>query len=98
MAKVSGLDGLVFLDRPELAQRYETLDAALNGLSDIEDEADPLGGLPEERRAFYREMIRLIYKCSTNRIAAKALVDRILADAGLRPLSAEADQTLIMKT
>ncbi len=98
MAKVSGLDGLVFADRLELTQRYQALGDILDRVSDAEHGADPLGGLPEEKRAFYREMIRLIYKCSTNRVAAKALVDRILADAGLPPLSAETDKTLTTET
>lgn len=39
---------------------------------------DPLAGLPEPKRETYREMIDLIYECSANRVAAKALVDRIM--------------------
>ncbi len=42
-------------------------------------EKDPLDSLPKRKRAVYREVIDLVYECSTNRIAAKSLVDRIVA-------------------
>jgi len=38
----------------------------------------PLDLLAPHKRAMYGQMIELIYDCSTNRVAAKALVDRIL--------------------
>lgn len=41
--------------------------------------ASPLDRLTPERRAFYEEMFALIYSCSTNRAAAKSLVDRIMS-------------------
>jgi hypothetical protein len=34
--------------------------------------------LPPKKRALYGHMFELIYNCSANRVAAKALVDRIL--------------------
>jgi len=43
---------------------------------------DALGCLPEEEREIVRRMIGLIYECSVNRVAAKSLVDRILARLG----------------
>lgn len=39
---------------------------------------DPLEMIEENKRGAYRDVIGLIYECSSNRTAAKALVDRIL--------------------
>ncbi|QIG78588.1 ATP-binding protein [Stakelama tenebrarum] len=39
---------------------------------------DPLEIVEAEKRGAYRDMIELIYECSSNRVAAKSLVDRIL--------------------
>lgn len=94
MGKVSGLDNFTFLNQPELVRRYEEVGARISKLSHDDFDADPLGTLPSERREFYREVIRLIYKCALNRTAAKSLVDRILADAGAPPLAAETDALL----
>ena len=38
----------------------------------------PLTRLPRSKRQTYEHLFELIYECSTNRVAAKALVDRIL--------------------
>ena len=38
----------------------------------------PLDRLPVGKRRSYEQFFELIYECSTNRVAAKALVDRIL--------------------
>ena len=40
--------------------------------------ATPLARMEPDKRAMYEHFIGLIYECSTNRVAAKALVDRIL--------------------
>lgn len=40
--------------------------------------SSPLDVLPPAKRGMYSQMIELIYECSTNRVAAKSLVDRIL--------------------
>ena len=41
-------------------------------------EASPLARLPSEQRSMYEHLFGLVYECSANRVAAKALVDRIL--------------------
>lgn len=41
-------------------------------------EADPLDMVPKGERATYRKVFELIYECSANRVAAKALVDRMI--------------------
>ena len=40
--------------------------------------ASPLARLPDKKRKSYERFFELIYQCSTNRVAAKALIDRIL--------------------
>ena len=44
--------------------------------------ASPLAGLPPAKRKMYEHLFGLVYECSTNRIAAKALIDRILLKIG----------------
>jgi molecular chaperone HtpG len=41
-------------------------------------DASPLSRLPAQQRDMYEHFFGLIYECSTNRSAAKALIDRIL--------------------
>lgn len=50
----------------------------LNEITDSDSTISPLDRIPAERRALYEEMFALIYECSVNRTAAKALVDRIM--------------------
>jgi 3-methyladenine DNA glycosylase/8-oxoguanine DNA glycosylase len=45
--------------------------------------SSPLDVLPPAKRGMYGQMIELIYECSTNRVAAKSLVDRILEKIAL---------------
>ena len=40
--------------------------------------SSPLAGLPAAKRKMYEHLFALIYECSSNRVAAKSLVDRIL--------------------
>lgn len=39
---------------------------------------DPLDMVPEDKREVYRQVFNLIYECSSNRVAAKSLVDKII--------------------
>jgi len=41
--------------------------------------SDPLAALPRPKKAAYQHIISLIYECSANRIAAGALVERLLS-------------------
>ncbi len=56
-----------------VAKRKEQVRAASGAVRN-----SPLDLLAPHKRAMYGQMIDLIYDCSTNRVAAKALVDRIL--------------------
>jgi molecular chaperone HtpG len=71
-------------DRIKMTERYVRLEERLTSASTQAsgDGADALGALPESERAVVQRMIALIYDCSANRVAAKSLVDRILARLG----------------
>ncbi|TGR83019.1 molecular chaperone Hsp90 [Mesorhizobium sp. M2D.F.Ca.ET.223.01.1.1] len=47
-------------------------------MDDAAPVASPLMRLPRKQQKLYQEFFELIYECSANRIAAKALIDRIL--------------------
>lgn len=47
-------------------------------MSERQSESSPLSRLPKARRKMYEHFFELIYECSANRIAAKALIDRLL--------------------
>ncbi len=59
-------------------ERIDRARAALKGLAEGV-EADPLGHFKPKERAQYQQIFELIYECSANRIAARALVDRLIA-------------------
>jgi hypothetical protein len=84
MEKLVGGSLIVEQDRENLAARVNKLRSRLEKLADVEDRADPLAGIPPKRRAIYEEMIDLIYECSSNRSAAKVLVDRVTARLAAR--------------
>lgn len=83
-ASLSRLDKLTNLDligdvAQELRQRIAKLRSALTkAMGEAEASGGPLDRLPAPKRAMYEHMIELIYDCSTNRKAAKALIDRII--------------------
>jgi len=56
-----------------IAKLWERTRAAIGTISN-----SPLDMLAPHKRAMYGQMFELIYDCSVNRLAAKALVDRIL--------------------
>ena len=53
----------------------EGLGAAMNDSAAL---SSPLMRLPEAKRKTYEHFFELVYECSINRVAAKALIDRIL--------------------
>ena len=66
--------------------REERITALREQLSEAMNEdlvvTSPLMRLPEAQRKTYEHFFGLVYECSTNRVAAKALVDRILLRLG----------------
>ena len=83
MEKVAGMDILLLDDPDDLKATVVTLQSKL---SDVRHgkalESSPLAHLTFEKRTMYEHLFGLIYECSTNRIAAKSLIDRILPKLG----------------
>lgn len=69
-------------ERAALTERYDELGGRLSRAQDQGNAPDALAAIPESERAAVQRMLALIYECSANRVAAKALVDRILARLG----------------
>lgn len=66
--------------RESLAGKAETAETRVQKLlGEGAAQSDPLAALPSPKRAAYKHIISLIYECSANRVAASALVDRLLA-------------------
>jgi molecular chaperone HtpG len=65
-------------DRMALLGRLDSLQKKARALKP-ESADTPLAHLPPKQRATYEHFFNMIYECSTNRVAAKALVDRLLA-------------------
>ncbi|MGK9166712.1 ATP-binding protein [Inquilinus limosus] len=63
---------------PGLVEQIAGLKRDLIHATETKTAGDPLEHLPEAERAFFQRMIKIIYAHSTNKNAAKALVDRIL--------------------
>ena len=66
-------------EKADLDVRTAELEKLVDDASKRSGHDDPLLTLPSNKRRTYREVIDLIYECSTNTVAAKSLVDRILS-------------------
>jgi molecular chaperone HtpG len=78
MEKIARMDGLGVDPIDELVPTVTALRAELNDCLGQTGDVSPLARLPAAKRRMYEQLFGLIYECSTNRIAAKALVDRIM--------------------
>ncbi len=78
--RVTELGELTDTTRTLLSDHYLQLEDRLAKVSTRpSDDIAALGALPEDKHVIVRQMVSLIYECSSNRLAAKLLVDRILA-------------------
>jgi hypothetical protein len=78
MSKVAAMD-LLEDQRSKCVERIEQLRQRLSALmNDAVAVASPLMRLPEAKRKIYEQFFELVYECSVNRVAAKALIDRML--------------------
>ena len=75
MARIAGMD-LLAEDAPEvMKQEVATLRQDLaHALDEGSPMSSPLARLSEDRRRMYEHLFELVYECSTNRTAAKALI------------------------
>lgn len=82
MGKVAGMD-LLAESANERSARIQALRGRLGAaMNDDKAVSSPLMRLPEAQRKTYEHFFELIYECSVNRVAAKALIDRILMRLG----------------
>jgi hypothetical protein len=78
MGKIAGME-VVAEDAEDPRQRIECLKGELSAaMNDEVDISSPLMRLPAAQQKMYEHFFELIYQCSVNRVAAKALIDRIL--------------------
>lgn len=91
MEKIAGMDLLADERSEARIAVVAELRTELAGLDGDAPVAAPLARMEPEKRAMYEHLFGLIYECSVNRVAAKALVDRILAK--LQAVEARAEMT-----
>lgn len=81
LLKMAKINEMKSLGEP-LSERVDRITLLRNKLSSLLNEetvsASPLARFPSRKRRIYERFFELIYECSTNRVAAKALIDRIL--------------------
>ena len=82
MTKVTGMDGLRLEEETHLHPKVEALARDLDKALKSKAPAAPLANLPPAKRKMYEHLFGLIYQCSANQVAAKALIDRILLKIG----------------
>lgn len=69
-------------NRESLLDRHAELDNKITIVTRNNSNTNALNNFPEKEQEIIKKIIGLIYDCSANRIAAKSLVDRILAKIG----------------
>jgi molecular chaperone HtpG len=78
MEKIIGSDDLADYEHSHLEASAAAVRDELQRQFTEPPASTPLGHLPTAKRRMYEHLFGLVYECSTNRVAAKALVDRIL--------------------
>lgn len=78
MQRIVSAPALLAADVQEMSAQVAQMESRIASLSHAPEESNALALLPPEKRPMYEHMFELIYSCSTNRMAAKALIDRIV--------------------
>ncbi len=79
MEKIASKNLLVEDNPDQLRANVRALRKRLGrAMKDKGSSGSALARMPPQRRAMYEHLFELIYECATNRVAAKALIDRIL--------------------
>jgi molecular chaperone HtpG len=78
MTKITQMDEIRLDDEKNLKPAIEALEGDLEQALGPTAPAAPLAHLPPAKRKMYEHLFALIYECSANQVAAKALIDRIL--------------------
>ena len=80
MEKIAGMNMLIDDDFDRLKEMVDTRREEVKvALKEAVVEKSPLAHLPAKKQEMYQHLFSLIYDCSQNRTAAKALVDRIIS-------------------
>lgn len=77
MRKATEFDLFEEKERCALRRQLREIEKAIGAYA-TKTEGELLESLPKQKRATYKEVIDLIYDCSTNQAAAKSLIDRML--------------------
>jgi hypothetical protein len=79
MEKIAGKELLIDESTDDMKAVIQALRSKLGrAMRDKITSESPLARLAPQKRAMYEHLFELVYECSSNRTAAKALVDRIL--------------------
>jgi hypothetical protein len=78
MKKIAQMDDVDPEGQSALKPTVERLEKDINAALGAKAQATALARLTPAKRRLYEHMFALIYECSTNHVAAKALIDRIL--------------------
>jgi molecular chaperone HtpG len=78
MTKIAQMDGLEPSGAGSLLGTIESRRLKLEKAQGAKYTAEPLAHLPAAKPKMYEQLFALIYDCSTNQVAAKALIDRRL--------------------
>jgi molecular chaperone HtpG len=79
MEKIAGMELLIEDSPHKLHPVVKSLRGKLaRTMKEKDAQLSPLARLPANKRTMYEHLFTLVYECSTNRSAAKALIDRIL--------------------
>lgn len=78
LGKIAGME-IIAESNADRVERIEGLKTELaSAMNDEVVITSPLMRLPEQQQKMYEHLFELVYQCSANRTAAKALIDRIL--------------------
>lgn len=78
MEKIAGMDVFENGDIQKLRKGVTSMKRGLERALGAKLPAAPLAALPQSKQKMYQHLFDLIYECSANQTAAKALVDRII--------------------
>ncbi|UZO94777.1 ATP-binding protein [Roseomonas mucosa] len=82
MEKIGRMDAFDDEDARKLQKTVASVKRGLERALGAKLPAAPLDALPQAKQKMYQHLFDLIYECSANQTAAKALVDRILVKIG----------------
>jgi hypothetical protein len=78
LGKLSNSIGLFGDETPELKKEFEQTQANADKILNNKITDDPLANVASNKKSAYKEIFGLIYECSSNRIVAKTLIDKII--------------------